>query len=572
LFFLKEGRQIVKKQKSVVIILGSILVLGLIITLSCSASGNDERLSSLDYLGAESSMANVSAIGDQANRSTSSQQLASICSAPNRPIPDKGTLIDTITVPDTGVLSDLDVYLDIQHTYVGDLTITLIHTDNSGPASLIDRLGCGGSDIDVTINDEGPDGNVISQCEDAPAIHGNRVGGNPAGPVLSAFDGNEFVGEWVLTIKDNNRGDQGTLVKWCLIPSMVVPCYSLTLDHTGQGADPIASLTNSVGCPAGQYVAGGSISLSGAIPNPGWQIGSWSGTGNNASKESTNIVTMPANAHTATVNFIKSCYSLTLGHTGQGTDPIASPASSDGCPAGQYVAGGSISLSGAIPNPGWQIGSWSGTDNDASTESSNTVTMPANTLTAIVNYLTSPPACTAGTFIFTGNFEYIGTFSMNGVNVNVSGWSRDKSPGDFAPADFLVYPEGLGVTDFVSDGDGSNDQHTLDNHGAYNYLLFEFDQPVTIDQIYLGYVVSDSDITVWFGNAPGGVDPFTNHQTLNDEFLSTLAFENNPGNNSVRWADINGSNQMGNILVVAAKIGDANDYIKVNKLKIICPN
>jgi len=82
-----------------------------------------------------------------------------------------------------------------------------------------------------------------------------------------------------------------------------------------------------------------------------------------------------------------ACYSLTLRHTGQGSDPIASPANSAGCSAGTYTAGEVISLNGAAPNDGWQITSWSGTDNNASTASTNTVTMPDSVHSVSVNYM-----------------------------------------------------------------------------------------------------------------------------------------------------------------------------------------
>ena len=87
-----------------------------------------------------------------------------------------------------------------------------------------------------------------------------------------------------------------------------------------------------------------------------------------------------------------ACYALTLSHTGQGSDPVASPANSPGCAAGQYVAGASITLSGAAPASGWQISSWTGTANDASTTVNNTLTMPASAHTASVNYTLSQPS------------------------------------------------------------------------------------------------------------------------------------------------------------------------------------
>jgi len=81
-----------------------------------------------------------------------------------------------------------------------------------------------------------------------------------------------------------------------------------------------------------------------------------------------------------------TCYSLTRTHTGAGIDPVASPANSPSCPVGQYVAGAVITLTSS-PGSGWTVGSWTGTDNNASTSMINTVTMPAAERTANVNYV-----------------------------------------------------------------------------------------------------------------------------------------------------------------------------------------
>jgi hypothetical protein len=85
------------------------------------------------------------------------------------------------------------------------------------------------------------------------------------------------------------------------------------------------------------------------------------------------------------------CYILTLAHTGQGSDPIATPAHSTGCPTGKYVAGASVNLSGAVPASGWHIAGWSGTEDDASIASTNTVTIPAGDHAAAVIYLQTAP-------------------------------------------------------------------------------------------------------------------------------------------------------------------------------------
>jgi hypothetical protein len=154
--------------------------------------------------------------------------LPPICSAPGAAIPDPGSVTDTIYVTGTGQIADLDVYIDVPHTWVGDLDFTLDHVGGAGPVTIINRpgrplggpgLGCSRNDYLVTVNDEGPDGDIESQCDPAapPAINGDRVGGDPAGPVLSAFDLEDLSGYWDLTITDNFSLDVGTLNQWCLI-------------------------------------------------------------------------------------------------------------------------------------------------------------------------------------------------------------------------------------------------------------------------------------------------------------------------------------------------------------------
>lgn len=81
-----------------------------------------------------------------------------------------------------------------------------------------------------------------------------------------------------------------------------------------------------------------------------------------------------------------SCHDLSLGHSGQGSDPVPSPTESSGCPAGTFVAGEVISLT-AAPASGWIVDSWSGTDDDLSTSTSNSLTMPDGSHAVSVTYV-----------------------------------------------------------------------------------------------------------------------------------------------------------------------------------------
>ena len=89
-----------------------------------------------------------------------------------------------------------------------------------------------------------------------------------------------------------------------------------------------------------------------------------------------------------------TCYALTLGHTGNGTNPVTSPSNSSGCSAGQYLAGQPINLSGAVADAGWQIAGWFGTSNNTSTANTNSLTMPASNHAAGVDYSASSSGTT----------------------------------------------------------------------------------------------------------------------------------------------------------------------------------
>ncbi len=193
------------------------------------------------------------------------------CSQPNMPIPDDPDVSDTINIPDSGNILDVDVYIDAAHTWVGDLIFTLTH--NATNAVIIDRpgrtttgFGCSGNDYDVTVNDEGADGDIESQCADSPAIFGDRVGGDPANTsLLSVYDGMDVTGDWTLTISDAAGGDTGNLNEWCIIPAIEPAGYSISLNKT-VGTDPsVCAATDSVLLPPG----GGDVTYCYTVTNTG---------------------------------------------------------------------------------------------------------------------------------------------------------------------------------------------------------------------------------------------------------------------------------------------------------------
>ena len=141
-----------------------------------------------------------------------------------QPIPDNdpGGITSTQASVDTGIIVDLDIGVNITHTWVGDLIITLEHVDTGTTAVLMDRpgvpadpFGCSEDNVDATFDDGGSDGPVEDMCSPDPpaAIFGSPV----PEEALSIFSGEDAGGDWSLTVSDNAEDDTGTLDSWTLI-------------------------------------------------------------------------------------------------------------------------------------------------------------------------------------------------------------------------------------------------------------------------------------------------------------------------------------------------------------------
>jgi len=71
-------------------------------------------------------------------------------------IPDLGTAVSTLTIPSSVLVADLDVELDISHTYDGDLAAVLVSPGGTR-VTLFSDVGNGGDDFtDTFLDDEAP--------------------------------------------------------------------------------------------------------------------------------------------------------------------------------------------------------------------------------------------------------------------------------------------------------------------------------------------------------------------------------------------------------------------------------
>lgn len=117
-----------------------------------------------------------------------------------------------------------------------------------------------------------------------------------------------------------------------------------------------------------------------------------------------------------------ACYPLTLSHAGSGADPVASPTASAGCPAGEYLDGEGIGLTASAAS-GWAVDGWSGTDDDGSRATTNSLTMPAAAHAADVTYVECAELVLSGETVS-------GTVTEESCIVRAGNGYEVVSPGD----------------------------------------------------------------------------------------------------------------------------------------------
>ena len=203
-----------------------------------------------------------------------------VSDTPGLPIDtDPGNVVVTsvINIAADETITDMDVDLDISHTWVGDLIITL----ESPAGTVVDlftgpTLDCGEVDILATLDDAAAT-LMDDECNpgQVPTIDGTFM---PTSP-LAAFNGESTMGNWTLTVTDNFPGlDSGTLNEWGMTYGFLDAATPLdvVLDANGMAtvnaADLLISATDNCG-PVTATI--GSATVGTATPGP--MTGSFSG-------------------------------------------------------------------------------------------------------------------------------------------------------------------------------------------------------------------------------------------------------------------------------------------------------
>lgn len=131
--------------------------------------------------------------------------------APGSPVgPNAGTVTtSTVTFTDDFVVEDVNVTLNITHTWNADLDVRLIAPDGTTSIVLFQDVG-GSSDnfVNCVLDDEA----ATPIANGTGPFTGSFI---PAEP-LSTFNGLQSIGDWTLEITDDANQDGGTLNDWNL--------------------------------------------------------------------------------------------------------------------------------------------------------------------------------------------------------------------------------------------------------------------------------------------------------------------------------------------------------------------
>ncbi len=139
-------------------------------------------------------------------------------------IPVPGSYTSTINIANGGVLTDVNVTINITHTWNADLDVTITSPAGTIVELTSDNGGVSGDDYTNTVFDQ--EATVLITAGTSP-FTGTFI---PEGD-LSTIYGEDAAGDWVLTVVDDAGGDTGQLNFWsvelCIDPTASVDEFDM---------------------------------------------------------------------------------------------------------------------------------------------------------------------------------------------------------------------------------------------------------------------------------------------------------------------------------------------------------
>jgi len=140
----------------------------------------------------------------------------STTASPNLLIPDNNTagVNSVVTYAGSGTVTDVNVTVNIPHTAVSQLKLTLTKGTTS---RVLWNNRCGSFDnLNATFDDSG----AFISCSN---LAGTYTPSSCGGVALSGFNGLQAGGDWTLNVADTAAGDSGRLTSWTLNVTSTIP-------------------------------------------------------------------------------------------------------------------------------------------------------------------------------------------------------------------------------------------------------------------------------------------------------------------------------------------------------------
>ncbi|MFZ5432269.1 MAG: proprotein convertase P-domain-containing protein [Calditrichota bacterium] len=123
-----------------------------------------------------------------------------------------------------GTIADIDVTINITHTFDHDLSIYL-RSPAGDSVLLADQVGGSGDDfVDCRFDDEA----TVPIADGSAPFTGSYIPHSP----LSVFDGQTLAGTWALTVVDHDSGDIGTINGFVIAVTMATVATDPRYDNT----------------------------------------------------------------------------------------------------------------------------------------------------------------------------------------------------------------------------------------------------------------------------------------------------------------------------------------------------
>ncbi len=172
----------------------------------------------------------------------------SIADGPGANTPGAFT-VASLDVAEDFSISDIDVYVNITHTYIWDLDVRIQHPDGETQSVLFYRDCDGEDNIDATFDDQAE--NIISCGENANiGLFGRFKTSANANIPLSTLNGTNSAGTWLLGVRDFYNEDIGTLNQFSMKICQEEATYRNPLSITELFKDSIEIYPN----PSNEYI------------------------------------------------------------------------------------------------------------------------------------------------------------------------------------------------------------------------------------------------------------------------------------------------------------------------------